>query len=123
TAQIHIPPTSWRETRLKELQGQRNLLYRDYANTELLEVLIAPLESEIVSLQTKIANIVILKAGKRWLEDNEKSAGYLKRRANTRQRKRCAQRFTHPSTGVDCSDPQDMIDAATDFCESLFQTE
>ena len=72
---------SWRNNRLKQLQQTRNTLYREYFSTELLEPLVEPIEKEIGSLQTEIAQIAILKAGKRWLENNEKSAGYLKRTA------------------------------------------
>ncbi|OBZ80131.1 hypothetical protein A0J61_11820, partial [Choanephora cucurbitarum] len=67
--------------------------------------------------------IAILKAGKRWLENNEKSAGYLKRTATTRQKKGYATKFFHPTTGAECSNPASMTDAASDFYESLFRAE
>ncbi|OBZ81399.1 hypothetical protein A0J61_10552 [Choanephora cucurbitarum] len=97
--------TKWREKRLKKLQQQRNHLYREYFNTKLLEALVESVETEIGSLQEEIAQIALLKAGKRLLENNKKSAGCLKRTATTREKQRGAQSFTHPVTGVNCNDP------------------
>ncbi|EIE82086.1 hypothetical protein RO3G_06791 [Rhizopus delemar RA 99-880] len=74
----------WRNDRVKQLQSQRNDTFKRYSdNPTCLNILLLEVENKLAKLQTEIAEIDILKAGRRWIENNDKSAGYLKRTAGS----------------------------------------
>ena len=113
----------WRDDRIRVLQSERNSCYRNYAGSELLDLFVEPIEKELALLQKELSEIALLKSGKRWLANNEKSAGYLKRTATARQRRRHILHLVHPDTGVMCTDPQSKLNAAADFYQNLYSTE
>ena len=60
---------------------------------------------EISFLQNEIAQNEILRAGRHWRENGEKSAGYLKRTIESRAIKRSIESFIHPDTNEKCTSP------------------
>ncbi|OBZ81884.1 hypothetical protein A0J61_10069, partial [Choanephora cucurbitarum] len=106
--------TSWRTHRLKQLQSQHNSYCRQYRSDPLLlDILVSPLQKEISNLQAEVSQTHRLRAGKRWLENHEHSAGYLQRTITARARKRNIGPLTHPVTGLHCSDTASKLDAVT----------
>ncbi|KAG1440683.1 hypothetical protein G6F55_013431 [Rhizopus delemar] len=114
----------WRNDRIKQLQSQRNDTFRRYSdNPTCLNILLPEVENKLAKLQTEIAEIDILRTGKRWIENNEKSAGYLKRTAESRNIKRNITKLVHPETGLECLDIKAKLDAASNFYSTLYSTE
>ncbi|KAG1062722.1 hypothetical protein G6F41_011326 [Rhizopus arrhizus] len=114
----------WRNDQIKQLQSQRNDIFRRYSNNSTcLNILLPEVENKLAKLQTEIAEIDILRAGKRWIENNEKSAGYLKRTAESRNIKRNITKIVHPETGLECLDIKAKLDAASNFYSTLYSAE
>ncbi|EIE89191.1 hypothetical protein RO3G_13902 [Rhizopus delemar RA 99-880] len=114
----------WRNDQIKQLQSQRNDIFRRYSdNSTCLNILLPEVENKLAKLQTEIAEIDILRAGKRWIENNEKSAGYLKRTAESRNIKRNITKLVHPETGLECLDIKAKLDAASNFYSTLYSAE
>ena len=78
------------------------------------------IQLQISSLQQSIAEIEILKAGKFWRENGEKSAGFLKRSATTRENKRSIIQLRDPESNTLCTDPLDLERIASNFYKDLF---
>lgn len=74
----------------------------------------------IGSLQNEIAQNDILRAGKHWRENGEKSAGYLKRSITSRAVKRNIESFLHPVTSEICTSTPDLQSAACAFYSDLY---
>ena len=81
--------------------------------------LLPEVENKLAKLQTEIAEIDILRAGKRWIENNQKLAGYLKRTAESRNIKRNLTMIVHPETGLECLDTKAKLDATSSFYSTL----
>ena len=77
----------------------------------------------IGNLQAQSAEHLRLRAGQRWRENGEVSAGYLKRTITTRLIKRSIEEMIHPSTNVLCTSPISMQEAAFNFYGSLYTTD
>ncbi|KAG1257463.1 hypothetical protein G6F68_009287 [Rhizopus microsporus] len=93
------------------------------SNPELLSSLTPQLsivESQLASLQQYHAETLALRAGIRWREQGEISAGYLKRTVSQRQTRQIMKQLVHPTTtGALCSTSNEMLDAAVQFYTSL----
>ncbi|KAG1040676.1 hypothetical protein G6F43_012242 [Rhizopus delemar] len=114
----------WRKEQIKQLQSQRNAILRRHSdNPTCLNILLPDVENKLAKLQTEIAEIDILRAGKRWIENNEKSAGYLKRTAESRNIKRNINKIIHPDTGLECLDIKSKLEAASKFYSTLYSAE
>ncbi|KAG1490008.1 hypothetical protein G6F52_013661 [Rhizopus delemar] len=91
------------------------------SNPELLSSLTPQLsivESQLASLQQYHAETLALRAGIRWREQGEISAGYLKRSVAQRQTRQIMKQLIHPTTGALCSTSNEMLDAAVQFYTS-----
>lgn len=67
-----------------------------------------------------MAQIQQLKAGRRWLENNENSAEFLKRTASNRLSHHNITSLAHPTTGTIHSDIDGMLNSASFFYEQLY---
>lgn len=105
---------------LKRLQRKRNRLLRTYKLTHIIHDRLSTLESLIGSLQQEIADNHALRAGLRWRENGEKSAGFLKRLIATRTAQRSISSFKHPETQVLCTSVNDLDAATTHFYDQLY---
>lgn len=113
--------SSWRQRKLRELQSNRNNLLRRYKSSpELLNDLLPPLENEIATIEHEIAETAILRAGKNWIENNERDVGYLQRTIKQRSVRRQFTNIVHPSTGKDCLTTADKLGAVHHFYQDLY---
>ncbi|KAG1137008.1 hypothetical protein G6F37_011558 [Rhizopus arrhizus] len=93
------------------------------ANASLLPSLTPQLsivESQLASIQQYHTETLALRAGIRWREQGELSAGYLKRTAAQRQTHQIMKQLLHPVTSTLCSTPEEMIHASVSFYGSLY---
>jgi hypothetical protein len=88
-----------------------------------LNSLLPEVENNLAKLQTEIAEIDILRAGKRWIENNEKPVGYLKRTAELRSIKRNITKLVQPEIGLKCLDIKAKLDATSSFYSTLYSAE
>jgi exonuclease III len=70
---------NWRQKTIKHLERTRNRILRGKPSIALRIQLLGPLDQQLGQLQQELAAIDALKAGTRWRENGEKSAGFLKR--------------------------------------------
>ncbi|EIE89887.1 hypothetical protein RO3G_14598 [Rhizopus delemar RA 99-880] len=95
-------------------------------NPELLSSLTPQLsivESQLASLQQYHEETLALRAGIRWREQGEISAGYLKRAVSQRQTCQIMKQLVHPTTGALCSTFNEMLDATVQFYRNLYSFE
>ncbi|KAG1062453.1 hypothetical protein G6F42_027422 [Rhizopus arrhizus] len=93
------------------------------ANASLLPSLTPQLsivESQLASIQQYHVETLALRAGIRWREQGELSAGYLKRTAAQRQTHQIMKQLLHPVTSTLCSTPEEMIHTSVSFYGSLY---
>ncbi|KAL7327521.1 hypothetical protein PS15p_205937 [Mucor circinelloides] len=65
-----------------------------------------------------------LKAGRRWLDHNENSVGFLKKKtAERRLAQGTMNTITHPTTSVPCSSTADKLEAVHDYYDVLYSPE
>ena len=64
-----------------------------------------------------------LKAGRRWLDHNENSVGFLKKTAERRLAQRTMDTITHPTTSVPCSSTADKLEAVHNYYDVLYSPE
>ena len=76
----------WRQERIKFLGKTRNRLLRSITDPIIRHKMVSPIDQELGDLQEEIAEIASVKAGQRWREQGEKSAGFLKRIFKERER-------------------------------------
>lgn len=96
---------SKKKLRMRELQSHYNHILR-YCRHDLyaLQTALSDIEAQITKLQEEEAEISRLRAGKKWLKYNEKSAVYLTRTIAERQSARHFKKILHPATGAACED-------------------
>ncbi|KAK4521006.1 uncharacterized protein ATC70_006890 [Mucor velutinosus] len=106
---------------LRDLQSDRNRLLRNHRNDSVvLQSLLPDLDSQIAKIQKTRAKTYRLRASKRWLEHNEKLAGYLACIATVRNSSRNFQMIIHPVSGVPCEDTESKLDAIHTFYTDLY---
>ncbi|KAG1123853.1 hypothetical protein G6F42_010167 [Rhizopus arrhizus] len=120
TKAFQLQDNNWRKQQIKHLQKKRNRMYRLKKTRGLYFGILETIEKQIESLQDSLAEIEILKAGKHWRENGEKSAGYLKRSATIREQQRSIAALRDPVTNDLCTDPSRMQEIATSFYSQLF---
>ncbi|KAG1136680.1 hypothetical protein G6F37_013681 [Rhizopus arrhizus] len=69
----------WRKTTVRQLERKRNRILRSQPPLAIRAQLIEPIDRMLGKLQQELAIIDGLKAGIRWREQGEKSAGFFKR--------------------------------------------
>ncbi len=85
--------------------------------------LLPEVENKLAKLQTEIAEIDILRANKRWIENNEKPVGYFKQTAELRSIKRNIIKIVQPEIGLKCLDTKAKLDATSSFYSTLYSAE
>ncbi|KAL7323647.1 hypothetical protein PS15p_210270 [Mucor circinelloides] len=117
---------SWRKERLKQVQSSRNqlILRQLKGDQEALQQQLPAIEKSIAHLEHEMALNATLKAGRRWLDHNENSVGFLKK---TAERRRLVQRnmetITHPTSNVPCSSTVDTLEAVRAYYNVLYSPE
>lgn len=117
---FQIEDMNWRKKQLHRLQSKRNKALRHKKNRSLVFQGMEALNIQITTLQHSIAEIEILKSGKFWRENGEKSAGFLKRSATSRENKRSITELRDPITEELCYDQDSFAQIATGFYSNLF---
>ena len=113
-----------KKKRLKDLQSSRNHLIRQLKDDQkALQAQLPRVEHSIAQLEHEIAINATLKAGKRWLDNNENSVGFLKQTAERRLAQRNFDTITHPTSNVPCSTTMDKLDAVHSFYDVLYSPE
>ncbi|CEP19709.1 hypothetical protein [Parasitella parasitica] len=110
---------SWLSRSIKKLLSKRNRILRDYKNTAILSTLLPSLEALLHQLQEEHAQIEILKAGKLWREQGERSPGLFKRLVSSR----AAQQDTphlYNSQGTLTSTHAEKVDVVHQFYTELY---
>lgn len=111
----------WRHRQLKRLQRKRNKLIRQYhLHDTALNQRLPVVEKLIGDLQQEVADIQALRAGIRWRENGEVSAGFLKRTATRRAIKRTIPTLVHPITHDQCDTNDQKCAAASTFYKYLY---
>lgn len=116
--------SSWRKERLKDLQGTRNRLMRQLQHDQqALQSQLTKVEHGIARIEHELARNASLKAGKKWLDNNENSVGFLKKTADRRLAQRNFDSITHPNSGVSCTTTEDKLTAVHTFYDTLYSPE
>jgi exonuclease III len=115
---------SWRTKRLSKLQKLRNNISRDPETPpDLRKLLLQPINQEIVFLQQERVDIASLRAGQRWREKGESSAGYLKKTIAIRQKAKQIDQLVHPHSNALCTTTESKLAATQTFFQELFTSE
>ncbi|KAK4519269.1 uncharacterized protein ATC70_009501 [Mucor velutinosus] len=117
---FQLEDLNWRKKQLHQLLSKRNKMMRQHKHRGLVFQGLDHVNTQIKLLQHTIAEIEILKAGKFWRENGEKSAGFLKRRALARENQRSITELRDPTTDELCRDQQGISTIATNFYSTLF---
>lgn len=113
----------WRKKQLSALQSKRNRFLRSKPPAAIRAWRLPIMERQIATLQQEMVDVQALRAGQRWRERGETSAGYLKRTIQDRQVKRSIATLQHPHTGAMCSTTSDMHSAVQCFYQELYSPE
>jgi hypothetical protein len=114
---------AWQLRHIARLQRKPNKLLRKYKITHIIQVQLPAIESMIASLQHDLSETIALRAGKRWRENGEKSAGYLKRTIATRAIKKTIPSLLHPITKEGAHSPAELDSAVSTFYRELYTTQ
>ncbi|KAG2217910.1 hypothetical protein INT45_008660 [Circinella minor] len=109
---------------LQSLQKERRRYLSPLHHTTIQQdSYLISLEAEIASTQSDFAHIDALRAGLRWRENGERSAGYIKCTIEVKQSKRSITQLRHPISNALCSTPETMTDAAQQYYQHLYTPE
>lgn len=123
---------NWRKITIKQLEKRRNRILRGKPNLALRLQLLGPLDQKLGQLQQELTEIDALKAGARWRENGEKSAGFLKRihhKRTTQQHMTSVKCLDHGHTTITIeasntndhtSDPTAMRDVVRQYYQQLY---
>jgi hypothetical protein len=99
--------------------GLLSQMARSPDRTKDIQPLLQVVEGQLASIQQHHAETLALRAGLRWRELGEISAGYLNRTVQQRSAHHLIPPLIHPQTGVLSSSKGDMLDAASSFYSEL----
>ncbi|KAG0163100.1 hypothetical protein DFQ29_003409, partial [Apophysomyces sp. BC1021] len=114
---------TWRQAQLKTLQSKRNQLLRNRPPAAVLAQLLPRVESQISMLQAELVETAALRAGQRWREKGERSAGYLKRTIASRATACAMPVLQHPETNRLCDSTTDCLEAVRTYYQTLYSPE
>ncbi|CEP15711.1 hypothetical protein [Parasitella parasitica] len=120
TRSFQLDRNSWRQRSIKKLQSKYNRILRDYKNTGILSLLLPSLETLLGKLQEEQAAIDVLKAGKYWKGNNEKSAGVFRRLADVRASQREIPPLHNEETGALTSSHDEQVEVIHRFYSQLY---
>lgn len=91
------------------LQSDWNSSLRRYRHSaHVLQTLLPDIEAQIAKIQQERAETSLLRAGKKWLKFNEKSARYLARTIAGRNSSKNFKKIIHRITGVNFEDTESI---------------
>jgi hypothetical protein len=117
---FQIEDLNRRRKQLLKLQQKRNKFLRQNKNRGLLFSILPRTEQQISSLQESIAEIEVLKAGKFWRENGERSAGLLKRITVSRETQRQIKELVDPVDEVLSTEQAHIQHIAQSFYSNLY---
>ena len=125
TARAHSRRQAYSLTRAESLlQRKRAKIESNIMSNPSLHRSLSPqlqvVQDQLSSLQRYHVETLSLKAGIRWREKGELSAGYLKRTASARLAKTSVPLLFHPSLNRICTSKDEMLDAAFVFYDKLY---
>lgn len=120
TKGFQLAEINWRREQLVSLQRKRNGFLRQHKNRGLHLPILSVVEQQISALQESIAEIEILKAGKIWRENGERSPGLLKRISTSRESKRQINELMDPLDNCLYSEPSRLQQIAHAFYSNLY---
>ncbi|KAG1031569.1 hypothetical protein G6F25_012004 [Rhizopus arrhizus] len=117
----------WRTSTIRHLERKRNRILRGKPPMALRTQLITPIDKVLGRLQQELTTIEGLKAGAKWREQGEKSAGFFKRLHQQRtiqQHMTAIQHLdTDPSNETHTSDPDVMREIVQKYYQQLYTTD
>ncbi|KAL0085529.1 Endonuclease/exonuclease/phosphatase, partial [Phycomyces blakesleeanus] len=112
--------TTYRKKLLKSLQSKRSRFLRSKPILAARLLLLPKYDQQIAAIQQELVDTASLRAGLRWREHGETSAGYLKKAIGIRTQQQYMPPLYHPDTNVLCTTPDTMMTVTTAFYSSLF---
>jgi hypothetical protein len=117
----------WRTSTIRHLERKRNRILRGKLPMALRTQLITPIDKVLGRLQQELTTIEGLKAGAKWREQRENSAGFFKRlhQQRTIQQHMTAIKHldTDPSNETRTSDPDVMREIVQKYYQQLYTTD
>lgn len=117
---FQIEDLNWRKKQLLQLQKKRNRFLRQNKHRGLLYTILPRTEQQISALQESIAEIEVLKAGKFWRENGERSAGLLKRLTISREHRRQIRELIDPVDDVPTTEQSHIETIVQSFYSNLY---
>jgi hypothetical protein len=127
--------SNWRKDTIRHLEKKRNRILRSRPSEAIKSQLIPPIDLQLGALQQELTDIAALKAGIRWREQGEKSAGFFKRMHHNRevqQHMMAFKKFTIGNNTVNIeaissddrtADPTTMREIVHDYYQQLYTTD
>jgi exonuclease III len=126
---------NWRTETIRQLERKRNRILRTKPPLALRTQLTTPIDLQLGQLQKELSSVEALKAGIRWREHGEKSAGFLKRlhqqrtvqqlmtevKRPLRSQANIVVETAHPEDRA--SDPATMRDIVRQYYQQLYNTD
>ncbi|KAG1446861.1 hypothetical protein G6F56_009441 [Rhizopus delemar] len=124
----------WRTSTIRHLERKRNRILRGKPPMAVRTQLITPIDKALGRLQQELATIEGLKAGAKWREQGEKSAGFFKRlhqQRTTQQHMTAIKHLNVESSNVTIdsitnethtSDPEAMREVVRQYYQELYTT-
>ncbi|KAG0806624.1 hypothetical protein G6F20_010985 [Rhizopus arrhizus] len=123
TRSFAVDYSNWRSKSLRSLQRKRNAFLRSQPPLALRLQRLPVIDRQIESLQQELVDISALKAGIRWREHGEKSAGYLKRIHHTRTTEQTIVHLQEPVTGERVSSQAQLLEVSKTFYQDLYSVD
>ncbi|KAG1140783.1 hypothetical protein G6F37_009190 [Rhizopus arrhizus] len=123
TRSFAVNYSNWRSKSLRSLQRKRNAFLRSQPPLALRLQRLPVIDRQIESLQQELVDIAALKAGIRWREHGEKSAGYLKRIHHTRTTEQTIVHLQETVTGERVSSQAQLLEVSKTFYQDLYSVD
>ena len=123
TQRYAVDYTNWRKMSIKVLQRKRNAFLRSQPPIAIRLQCLPVMDQQIESLQQELVNIAALKAGIRWREHGEKSAGYLKRIHQVRTVEQSVNVLQGPTPGLTISSRTQLMKVSQAFYQELYSAD
>ncbi|KAG1451464.1 hypothetical protein G6F55_009177 [Rhizopus delemar] len=123
TQRYTIDYTNWCKKLIKALQRKRNAFLRSRPPIAIRLHYLPVMDQQIESLQQELVDIATLKAGIRWREHGEKSAGYLKRIHLVRAVEQSIHFLQDPTSGLTVSSRTQLMKFSQSFYQELYSVD
>ncbi|KAG1532531.1 hypothetical protein G6F51_013062 [Rhizopus arrhizus] len=123
TQRYAVDYTNWRKKSIKVLQRKRNAFLRSQPPIAIRLQCLPVMDQQIESLQQELVDIAALKAGIRWREHGEKSAGYLKRIHQVRTVEQSINCLQDTTSGSTVSSRTQLLEVSQAFYQELYSVD